>query len=1207
MCSAHRLAVAAGVLCRRRIVPSSLRFSLVMLSALVASRAALGASGSNTWYSGATSGSWPVDSSWGSGILNIIVPGATSGTTNADTATFDSGSIVTAITPDANRNLENITFDTSAAAYTIGTTGGNALLTTSFGTIQIASTFSGSNLNETINAPLTLEGDYTLADNSAHTGVSLDFGGAISAADKPGGGSVLTVAGAGNTAISGAIGGIKTIDLVKSGAGTLTLSGNNTFTGGVTINAGTLQVDSAGALNSTSPDAVAFGPGSTGSLILNVPAITIGGLTTNATPGSPVVETFLGTSAQLTINNASNNNYAGALKDSTSRQFGMGGELLSLVKSGAGTLTLSGNNAFLGGVTINAGNLAIGNPGALNSGFPAEPNSVMFGPGSTGTLSLNGYSIEIQNLGTSGSVGSPVIQNASANAATLTVLGQGRYAGVLRDGPGGGALALAVAGGLNLGGNNAFTGGLTIITPAQVFLANAGALNSSTPNPVTFAPNPVTFTNEGSLVLDGNSVTISGLSSGPAAYCSIQSGNFPATITINMAANSSSTYGGRLVDGGGAALSLVKSGAGMLTLGYLSSYTGSTSVAAGSLRGGAANAFSSVSALTVANGATFDLGGFAQSIGSLAGAGTVTTEGATGSDMLTVGNDDTSTSFAGLISNASGGRTLAVTKLGAGTLVLGGANTFTGGVTINAGTLQLANPGALNSSTPNSVTFGSGSTGTLSLNGNSVTVPGLNTIATIGSPVIQNANAIAATLTVNNAGSDTYAGVLQDGSAGGALALVKNGAGTLTLGGNNGFTGGVTINAGTLQLVNPGALNSSNPNTVTFGPASTGILSLNGNSSVVAGLNTNATLGSPVVENASATPATLTFNIAANTSTYPGVLQDGPGGGALSLTKTGAGTLTLSGTNSLAGATTVMAGTLTTAGSGTIGTGPLTISTANGVASAVNLGSSQTVSSLSGTLAGSVPTLSIAGGATLTDNQSSGSTAFPGLLINSGEFIKSGNSSLEINGAPTLNANSLLQVNGGTLRFNIFIGGAATVGAGVTATVSTGATLELANSVSALSSGANRVNIINSSNSPGLLVSGTNQRVGNIDGGGTTQVNAGKDLTANHIVQSALLIGGTSGSPALVTIDASDASGNPLGQSSGFVSASSLTPSDPFGAGSIGSAPLSSSDNSDLAAQSAGNPAAGGNSAPVPEPSTLPLALLAVLSVVSTQFARHHL
>ncbi len=72
-----------------------------------------------------------------------------------------------------------------------------------------------------------------------------------------------------------------------------------------------------------------------------------------------------------------------------------------------------------------------------------------------------------------------------------------------------------------------------------------------------------------------------------------------------------------------------------------------------------------------------------------------------------------------------------------------------------------------------------------------------------------------------------------------------------------------------------------------------------------------------------------------------------------------------------------------------------------------------------------------------------------------------------------------------------------------TAVSVTGGTLELAGSVSALSIGSNRVNITNYSNSTGLLVSGTNQIVGNIDGSGTTQVNAGSDLTANHIVQNA--------------------------------------------------------------------------------------------------------
>jgi hypothetical protein len=129
---------------------------------------------------------------------------------------------------------------------------------------------------------------------------------------------------------------------------------------------------------------------------------------------------------------------------------------------------------------------------------------------------------------------------------------------------------------------------------------------------------------------------------------------------------------------------------------------------------------------------------------------------------------------------------------------------------------------------------------------------------------------------------------------------------------------------------------------------------------------------------------------------------------------------------------------------------------------------------------------------------------------------------------PTLGASTVFNVNSGTFRFATS-SGSPTLGAGVQVNVSGTATLELAGSVSALSSGSNRVNVVNNSSAAaGVLVSGTNQQVDGIDGSGTTQVNAGRDLTANHIIQGMLIIGGTAGSPALVTIDASDASGNPL-------------------------------------------------------------------------------
>ena len=146
------------------------------------------------------------------------------------------------------------------------------------------------------------------------------------------------------------------------------------------------------------------------------------------------------------------------------------------------------------------------------------------------------------------------------------------------------------------------------------------------------------------------------------------------------------------------------------------------------------------------------------------------------------------------------------------------------------------------------------------------------------------------------------------------------------------------------------------------------------------------------------------------------------------------------------------------------------------------------------------------------------------------------------------------------------------------------------------------MNIVNNSSAGGLVVSGTSQVVGNIDGNGTTQVNAGSDLTANHIVQSALIIGGTAGSPALVTIDASDASGNSLaGSGSSLALADSLKPSAPLAAGAAGSSGLLAASDVGAKASStasantlAGSASVGGTAA-VPEPSSWGLALLAAI------------
>jgi autotransporter-associated beta strand protein len=145
----------------------------------------------------------------------------------------------------------------------------------------------------------------------------------------------------------------------------------------------------------------------------------------------------------------------------------------------------------------------------------------------------------------------------------------------------------------------------------------------------------------------------------------------------------SATFGGTISGTG----TFTKLGNGTLTLSGASTYSGATAVNAGTLRAGATNAFASGSAFTVASGATLDLNGFNQTIGSLAGAGAVTL----GSATLTAGNDNTSTTFSGPISGTGG-----LVKEGTGALTLTGVSSYTGPTNINAGTLVVN--GALASS-----------------------------------------------------------------------------------------------------------------------------------------------------------------------------------------------------------------------------------------------------------------------------------------------------------------------------------------------------------------------------------------------------------------------------------------------------------------------------------------------------------------------------
>lgn len=229
---------------------------------------------------------------------------------------------------------------------------------------------------------------------------------------------------------------------------------------------------------------------------------------------------------------------------------------------------------------------------------------------------------------------------------------------------------------------------------------------------------------------------------------------------------------------------LTKTGEGILQI-ESSAYLGDTTVAAGTLRAGSETAFTGESAYTVASGAILDLNGFSNSVGSLAGAGVVTTTGIDSVTLL-VGANNTSTTFSGVIREDDG--SLALTKIGAGALTLRGANTYTGGTSILGGTLDAANDANLGAA---AAVLRIENQSTLRFGGDFVSAR--NVVLESGGGVVD---------------TNGFAARLGGGTISGTGSLTKTGEGILLLSGANTYTDGTNIQAGTLQTDSVSALGS---------------------------------------------------------------------------------------------------------------------------------------------------------------------------------------------------------------------------------------------------------------------------------------------------------------------------------------------------------------------------------------------------------------
>ncbi len=385
----------------------------------------------------------------------------------------------------------------------------------------------------------------------------------------------------------------------------------------------------------------------------------------------------------------------------------------------------------------------------------------------------------------------------------------------------------------------------------------------------------------------------------------------------NVASGRTLTVNGAI--SGASGKNLTMQGDGMVILSGSNTYSGVTALLADStgltLKLGTNNVIpdgTNAADVSIGSGCTLDLNGKSETINGLLGTSSgslvssVDNTAAGTTSTLTVGGVQTLPTeiFAGILQNTGAGSTLNFVKTGTNQITLQKANTLTGTVTVNGGTLAVQN------ATPFDNISG------LSVGGSTFMCIGS---ATLPAPVTLTGNATF------NAGGNGVGTLTLDGPIGGAgdikILSASNTVGDaplVILGAASNFTGNVTIDSNPLSTLNSmtvrlGVANALPTNTVVTldGQNSSGVhfcdLDLNGNDQTLAGLTT-ITRNGRLQRVYSASTATLTVNNSAD-YTFGGNLGK-TGGDEFGLTKSGKGKFTLSGVNTYTGATIVSDGML---------------------------------------------------------------------------------------------------------------------------------------------------------------------------------------------------------------------------------------------------------------------------------------------------------
>jgi autotransporter-associated beta strand protein len=590
------------------------------------------------------------------------------------------------------------------------------------------------------------------------------------------------------------------LSVTKADAGAWKLSGNSSFTGATSVTAGTLIVGHANALGSTVGSTSVTGASQlilTGGIAVGAEALTL-----NSSAGS----TWNSQTGAALRNYSGTNSWAGtiALGQNTSIATNSGSALtvsgaisggFNLTKADSGTLTLSGANTYTGTTTISAGTLQADR---------ADVAAVSGALGNGGTISFTGGTLRY-TANSAGTNYSTRIVNSTTAAIKLDTNGQNvtfgsalsssNTAGLTKEGAGQLELKMSAAsytGTTTINGGTlkfAGTADLDFLSSSSININNGASLVIYSDFNRTTLSNGKTFTfgntGGGSIVYDkgnhlwqsstgkfvttgGTQNTISGANGG---FINPQNAN-----TVNFDVADGTDAVDLLVSVAIGSGNYTKSGAGTLSITSFSTLGG----------GGV-----SQPNLTI-NAGTFDVGGTARLTTVGQSTGVVT------SDILNNGvyrhSSSNPQTLAGIMSGNG-----ALTQNGSGTLILSGANTYTGQTTISAGSLQI----------------GAGSiTGKLSTS----------------SAIVNNSN-----LTINRSNAVTQGTDFSSAAITGTGSFTAAGVGTTTLNAANSYSGGTTVNAGADLRIN-GAQTGGGTVTV----AATG--KLGGSGSVIGGINVSGVL-----------------------------------------------------------------------------------------------------------------------------------------------------------------------------------------------------------------------------------------------------------------------------------------------------------------------------------------------------------------------------